>query len=385
VSGGGATLPRLRPAELTLGEKLRCLNWPLVGLLVVIGAVGYAMLYSAAGGAHGPWAWRHGVRLALGLPVMAAVALIDPRVWFRLAYPCYAVVLAMLVAVDVLGEINKGAQRWLDLGVVQLQPSELMKVALVLALARYFHAAYLDDLRRPLVLLPALLLILAPCGLVLVQPDLGTATTLLVSGTVLLFVAGVRVWKFAAVGALGAGAVPVLWANLHDYQRQRVFTFLDPEADPLGSGYHIIQSKIALGSGGFWGRGFLQGSQAQLSFLPEKHTDFAFTMLAEELGFVGASAVLALFLLVLLLGLVAAIRAPSQFGRLLAAGVVVNLFVYVAINVSMVTGLIPVVGVPLPLISYGGTAMLTLVFSLGLLLSVDLHRHVAIPRFPVDL
>ena len=188
-----------------------------------------------------------------------------------------------------------------------------------------------------------------------------------------------------AVGALGAAALPVLWANLHDYQRQRVFTFLDPEADPLGSGYHIIQSKIALGSGGFWGRGFLQGSQAQLSFLPEKHTDFAFTMLAEELGFVGASAVLALFLLVLLLGLVAAIRAPSQFGRLLAAGVVVNLFVYVAINVSMVTGLIPVVGVPLPLISYGGTAMLTLVFSLGLLLSVDVHRHVAIPRFPIDL
>ena len=224
-----------------------------------------------------------------------------------------------------------------------------------------------------------------PCGLVLIQPDLGTAVTLLVSGTALLFMAGVRIWKFVAVGLVGAGAVPVLWANLHDYQRQRVFTFLDPEADPLGSGYHIIQSKIALGSGGFWGRGYLQGSQAQLSFLPEKHTDFAFTMLAEELGFVGAVAVLALFLLVILLGLVVAMRAPSQFGRLLAVGIVLNLFIYVAINVSMVTGLIPVVGVPLPLISYGGTAMLTLVCSLGLLLSVDLHRHAAIPRFPVDL
>jgi rod shape determining protein RodA len=334
-------LPRLRTTQLTLGEKLRALNWPLVDLLLAIGAVGYAMLYSAAGGVHGPWAWRHGVRLAVGFPVMLAVALIEPRFWFRLAYLGYGLVLAMLVAVDVLGEINKGAQRWLDLGFMQLQPSELMKVALVLALARYFHAAYLDDLKRITVLVPAVLLFLLPCALVLIQPDVGTAVTLLVSGTALLFMAGVPLWLFLAVGLVGAGAVPVLWANLHDYQRQRVFTFLDPEADPLGSGYHIIQSKIALGSGGFWGQGYLQGSQAQLSFLPEKHTDFAFTMLAEELGFVGAVAVLALFLLVIVLGLLAAIRAPSQFGRLLAVGVVLNLFIYVAINVSMVTGLSP--------------------------------------------
>jgi rod shape determining protein RodA len=343
------------------------------------------MLYSAAGGSPGPWAWRHGVRLALGFPLMVAVAMVDPRLWFRLSYPAYGAVLALLVGVDVLGEISKGAQRWLDLGVLQLQPSELMKVAMVMALARYFHAAYLEDLRRPLVLLPALLLILLPCALVLVQPDLGTAATLLVSGTALLFMAGVRIWKFVAVGLAGAAALPVLWTHLHAYQRQRVFTFLDPESDPLGSGYHIIQSKIALGAGGLWGQGYLHGSQAQLSFLPEKHTDFAFTMLAEELGFAGAVSVLTLFLAAILLGLVVALRAPSQYGRLLAAGVVLNLFIYVAINVSMVTGLIPVVGVPLPLISYGGTAMLTLVLSLGLLLSVDVHRHVGIPRFPVDL
>ena len=380
-----AALPRLRPAELSLAEKLRALNWPLVALLIVIGAIGYAMLYSAAGGAHGPWAWRHGVRLAVAVPIMLAIALVHPRIWFKLSYGCYAVILALLISVDVLGEINKGAQRWLDLGVIQLQPSELMKVALVMALARYFHTAYLDDMRRPLVLLPALLLILLPCGLVLIQPDLGTAATLLISGAALLFMAGMRIWKFVAVGMLAAAALPLLWARLHDYQRQRVRTFLDPEADPLGSGYHIIQSKIALGSGGPWGRGFLNGSQAQLSFLPEKHTDFAFTMLAEELGFAGASLVLVLFLALVLLGLLAAVRAPSQFGRLLAVGVALNLFVYVAINVSMVTGLIPVVGVPLPLISYGGTAMLTVVFSLGLLLSVDLHRHATIPRFPVEL
>jgi rod shape determining protein RodA len=377
--------PRLRTTEVSLGEKLRQLHWPLVALVLVIGLIGYAMLYSAGGGSHSPWAWKHGVRLAVGVPVMVAIALVDLRVWFRLSYLFYGGVLALLAAVDVLGEINKGAQRWLDLGIVQLQPSELMKVALIMALARYFHAAYLDDMRRVTVLVPALLLILVPSGLVLVQPDLGTAATLLVSGTAMLFMAGVRIWKFAAVGALGAGALPVLWANLHDYQRQRVFTFLDPEADPLGAGYHIIQSKIALGSGGMWGKGFLHGTQAQLNFLPEKQTDFAFTMLAEELGLVGSVSVLALFLAVILLGLVIAARAPSQYARLLAAGVVLNLFIYVAINVSMVTGLIPVVGVPLPLISYGGTAMLTLVFSLGLLLCVDVHRHLTIPRFPVNL
>jgi rod shape determining protein RodA len=377
--------PRIRPVELSLAEKLRGLHWPLVTLLLVIGLAGYAMLYSAGGGSHGPWAWKHGVRLAVGLPLMVAIALVDIRFWFRCCYVFYGVVLILLLTVDVLGEIKMGAQRWLDLGVVQIQPSELMKVALVMALARYFHTAYLDDMRRILFLIPAVLMILAPVALVLVQPDLGTAVTLLVSGTAMLFMAGVRLWKFALAGALGGAALPVLWANMHDYQRQRVFTFLDPEADPLGSGYHIIQSKIALGSGGFWGKGFLHGSQAQLSFLPEKQTDFAFTMLAEETGFVGAVTVLMLFLAVLILGLVVAARAASQFSRLLAVGVVINLFIYIAINVSMVTGLIPVVGVPLPLISYGGTAMMTLVISLGLLLCVDVHRHLVIPRFPVSL
>jgi rod shape determining protein RodA len=377
--------PKIRPVELSLGEKLRGLHWPLVTLLLVIGLAGYVMLYSAGGGSHTPWAWKHGVRLAVGLPLMVAIALVDIRVWFRFCYLFYGVVLLMLLTVDVLGEIKMGAQRWLDLGVVQIQPSELMKVALVMALARYFHTAYLDDMRRILFLIPAVLMILAPVALVLVQPDLGTAVTLLVSGTGMLFMAGVRIWKFLLAGALGGGALPVLWANMHDYQRQRVFTFLDPEADPLGSGYHIIQSKIALGSGGLWGKGLLHGSQAQLSFLPEKQTDFAFTMLAEETGFVGAATVLALFLAVLILGLVVATRAASQFSRLIAVGVVINLFIYIAINVSMVTGLIPVVGVPLPLISYGGTAMMTLVISLGLLLCVDVHRHLAIPRFPVNL
>jgi rod shape determining protein RodA len=379
-----ATGTRLRAPELGLVERVMLLNWPFVVVLLLIAAVGYAMLYSAAGGSHSPWAWRHALRLCVGMSIMLVVALVDVRFWFRWAWPIYGVALGALVAVEVIGSFSKGAQRWIDLGVFQLQPSELMKLALVLALARYFHGAYLDDVKRPLFLLPAVLAILVPAVLVLKQPDLGTSVMLLACGGAVLFAAGVRLWKFALViGAVG-GALPLLWARLHDYQRQRVLTFLEPERDPLGSGYHIIQSKIALGSGGLFGKGFLQGTQAQLSFLPEKQTDFVFTMLAEEAGLVGALFVLLLHLVLVSYGLFFALRARSQFARLVALGVTVNFFLYMAINVAMVTGLIPVVGVPLPLVSYGGTAMVTVLFGFGLLLAIDLHRDVAIARFPVD-
>ena len=254
-----------------------------------------------------------------------------------------------------------------------------------MCLARYFHSAYLDEVKRPLFLIVPLVCIALPAVLVLKQPDLGTSIMLLACGGTLLFLAGVRLWKFGlAIGAVAA-ALPVAWAGLHDYQRQRVLTFMDPETDPLGAGYHIIQSKIALGSGGFWGKGYLQGSQAQLSFLPEKQTDFAFTMLAEEAGFVGAVVVLLLCLAVVGMTLLVALRCTHQFGRLLAMGIAFNFFLYVLINVAMVTGLIPVVGVPLPMISYGGTAMMTTLLGFGLVLSVDVHYTTAIPRFPTDL
>ena len=380
-----ATAARIRQSDLRLLEKLAGLNWPLVIVLTLLGLVGYVVLYSAGGGDHEPWAWRHGVRLAFGFMVMLAVALVDIRFWFRWAFVFYALAFAMLLGVEILGEISKGAQRWIDLGVVQLQPSELMKVGLVLCLARYFHSAYLDEVKRVAFLVPPLLLMALPAVLVLKQPDLGTSIMLLAAGGALLFLAGVRLWKFGlALAAVGA-ALPVAWASLHDYQRQRVFTFLDPESDPLGSGYHIIQSKIALGSGGFWGKGFMQGSQAQLSFLPEKQTDFAFTMLAEEAGFFGAAVVLLLCLTVVALSLIVALRCGHQFGRLLAMGIAINFFLYVMINVAMVTGLIPVVGVPLPMISYGGTAMMTTLLGFGLMLSVDVHHTTNIPRFPTDL
>jgi rod shape determining protein RodA len=367
-----------------LTDKLLRIHWPFVALLAVIGVIGYLLLFSAAGGSHAPWAWRHGMRIAVGLAVMLVIACIDPRWWYRLAYPAFFGVLAALVAVDVVGTFGKGAQRWLDLGFVQLQPSELMKLVLVLALARYFHGLYAEDLRNPLRAAPAVAMILAPVVLVLLQPDLGTAVMLAAVGGALLFLGGTPIWMFVLAGGAVAAAAPALWLRLHDYQRQRVLTFLHPESDPLGTGYHIIQSKIALGSGGLWGKGFLHGSQAQLSFLPEKHTDFAFTMLAEEGGFVGASVVLALFAGLIIVGFAIALRANSQFARLLAIGVTVNFALYVVINIAMVTGLIPVVGVPLPLISYGGTAMLTALAGFGLVLGVEVHREFPLPRFPGD-
>ena len=374
----------LADTHLSLADKLARVSWAYVGAIVLLGLIGYAMLYSAAGGSHEPWAWRHAVRLVFGVLVMLFVALLDPRLWHRVAYLAYAGAFAALVGVEIMGSLAKGAQRWIDLGFVQLQPSELMKVAVVLALARYFHGATLPQVGRPLFLLPPIAMVAAPTLLVLKQPDLGTAVMLLASGAIVLFLAGVRWWKFALVGSAAAAALPVIWGRLHEYQRERVLTFLDPEQDPLGAGYHIIQSKIALGSGGFWGKGFLEGTQAQLSFLPEKHTDFVFTMLAEEQGLVGGLAVLALYLAVFLMGLLFALRTRSQFGRLVAAGCSVTFFLYVVINVAMVTGLIPVVGVPLPLVSYGGTAMMTVMVGCGLALGVDVHRDLYMRRHPDD-
>jgi rod shape determining protein RodA len=375
---------RFKTIELSLLEKLRLLNWPFVAVVILIGLIGYGMLYSAAGGSYEPWAWRHSVRFAVGVILMLAIALTDIRIWFRWAYAIYGAALVGLIAVEIAGNISMGAQRWINLGLFQLQPSEVMKIALVLALARYFHGTYLEDVARPSQLIVPLTIVLLPTALVLKQPDLGTSVTLLAGGGALLFLAGVRWWKFALVIGATLGALPILWHQLHDYQKERVLTFLNPERDPLGAGYHIIQSKIALGSGGIWGKGILKGTQSQLSFLPEKQTDFVFTMLAEEAGLVGALGLLCLFLVLIAYGLVFALRARNQFGRLLAMGITVTFSLYVVINVAMVTGLIPVVGVPLPLISYGGTAMMTVLIGFGLMLSVDIHRDVTIPRFPVD-
>ncbi len=367
------------PVRLTFRQKLAHLNWPLVMLLVMTTAFGIAMLYSAAQG-WDPWASRQLVRFGAGLALMLTIALVDIRVWMRYAYTIYFIGLALLVVVEVAGSSGMGAQRWINLGGVSFQPSEFMKITLVLGLARYFHSVGLEDIGRLRYLIVPLAMILAPAALVLRQPDLGTAIMLLLGGAGILFVVGVRLWKFAVVIALGLGALPVAWSVLRPYQRRRILTFLDPESDPLGAGYHILQSKIALGSGGVTGKGFLLGTQSQLNFLPERHTDFVFTMLAEEFGLIGGLALLSVYFLMLAYAVAVSLRVRNQFGRILGIGVCFTVFLYVFINVAMVMGLVPVVGVPLPLISYGGTAMLSVLIGFGLLLSASIHRDIPVGR-----
>jgi rod shape determining protein RodA len=370
----------LRQGELSLMDKVRQIRWMFILAVCTTASVGIVMLYSAGGGSAEPWAVKQLVRFVLALIVMLTVAVTDIRLWLRWAYPIYFGGLVLLVIVDFFGIIGMGAQRWIDLGVINLQPSEVMKIVLVLALARYFHRLGADDLGRPWKLLVPTLMIVIPVGLVIKQPDLGTAMMLLLGGAAVLFAAGVRLWMFAVVILGGLATVPVAWEFLHDYQRRRILTFLDPESDPLGSGYHILQSKIALGSGGIFGKGFMQGTQSHLNFLPEKQTDFIFTMLAEEFGLMGSFGMLTLYALILSFCFRIALSARNQFGRLLAIGITTTFFLYIFINMAMVMGLIPVVGVPLPLVSYGGTATVSLMLGFGLVMSVYVHRHTTIGR-----
>ncbi len=369
-----------RNPEITLRQKFWQLNWGMVLLLCLVAGIGFAMLYSAANGSMEPWASRQMMRFGLGLVIMFVVALIDVRFWFRYAYLIYFGCLALLGAVEVMGSIGMGAQRWIDLGFIRLQPSEMMKVALVLALARYFHGLSNEDIGRPTYLLLPIMLAVAPAALVLKQPDLGTAGMLLLAAGAVFFCAGVRWWKFALVIVAGLAAVPVAWQFLHDYQKARVLTFLNPENDPLGAGYHTLQAMIGFGSGALTGKGFMQGTQSHLNFLPEKQTDFIFTMLAEEFGLVGSITLLGLYFLLLAYGFAISLRARNQFARLLAIGLTTNLFLYVSINMAMVMGVFPVVGVPLPLVSYGGTVLLTVMASMGLVMSCYIHRDIRISR-----
>lgn len=371
-------LSTLRHAELTLGQKLRQVTWGLLVLVTLVGCIGFAMLYSAAHGSFDPWAERQIMRFAVGLVLLVCVALVDIRVYLRYAYILYAFTFVLLVYVEIAGEIGMGAQRWIDLKVFQLQPSEMMKVALILALARYFHKLSADRIGNPLVLLPPILMAVVPSALVLMQPDLGTAAMLMLVGAAMFWVAGVRLWKFVAAGLSTIPVGYAAWHFLHDYQKNRILTFLDPERDPLGTGYHTTQAKIAFGSGGLFGKGFMQGTQANLSYLPERQTDFIFAMLAEERGMIGGLVMLALYTLIFIYGFAIAFNSRSHFGRLLAIGLTTNLFAYVFINTAMVMGLLPVVGIPLPLISYGGTAMLTVLVGIGLTICVYIHRDLKI-------
>jgi rod shape determining protein RodA len=339
------------------------------------------MLYSIAGGRIDVWAEPQMKRYILGLVVMFIVAFTPIWFWRSMSGFAYGVSLLLLLAVEFFGAVGMGAQRWIDLGFMRLQPSELMKVTLVMALASYYDM--LDDkkISRPLWVLIPVALIVAPTVLVLMQPNLGTSIMLLAVGAAVMFAAGVSLWYFGGVLALGGAAVAAVfltrgtpWQLLHNYQYTRIDTFLNPSADPLGAGYNIIQAKIALGSGGWAGKGFMQGTQSRLNFLPEKHTDFIFTILAEEFGFIGAFSLLVLYALILMFLIVAAIQNRDRFSQLIIIGVAVNFFLYLAINLAMVMGMAPVVGVPLPLLSYGGSATLVILLSFGLVQSAIVHR-----------
>jgi rod shape determining protein RodA len=366
----------IRETSFDLTGKLFRVSWLYVLLLCALAGVGYAALYSAAGGSPDPYARQHIIRFAFGLVLMLGIALVDIRFLARLAWPSYLLSLGLLVLVARMGHVGKGAQRWIEFGSIQLQPSEMMKITLVLALAAWFHRASWERMGNPLFLIPPVIAVLLPVGLILKEPNLGTAVITAIVGAAVFFAAGVRWWKFVLVALPVPFAAKVVYGQLHDYQKARIDTFFNPESDPLGAGYNIIQSKIALGSGGMWGKGFLQGTQGHLNFLPEKQTDFIFTMIGEEFGLVGGLAVLALLCVIVLAGMLIGLRCRNQFGRLVALGISFNFFMYVFVNIAMVTGAIPVGGVPLPLISHGGSAMITVMVGFGLLMSAYVHRDV---------
>ena len=369
-----------RNQSMTIREKLYNISFSYVMFIVILAAIGIVMLYSAANGNWSPWAINQLIRFGMGFAVMIVLALTDIKLLLRYAYIFYFITLILLVVVEVAGHTGMGATRWINLGFIKLQPSEFMKIAMVLVLARYFHTSSLQSIESVRGIIPPLLMAIFPAFLIVLQPDLGTALMLIFTTAAMFFAVGVQIWKFVVVFIGGLVTIPFAWHFLHDYQQNRVLTFMNPERDPLGAGYHIIQSKIALGSGGVFGKGFLKGSQSHLNFLPEKHTDFIFTMLSEEFGLVGAVLVVILNILILAYSYSFALKSTSYFGKLLAIGLATNYFMYVFINIAMVLGLLPVVGIPLPLISYGGTVMLSIMASFGIILCVHINRNVPLGK-----
>ncbi len=360
--------------RLGLKDKFCRLSFSYILLIMILACVGTMTLYSAANGSWDPWAIKHISRFGVTLLLMIGLAMVDIRYYYHGAYLFYFATLFLLVVVEITGHIGMGAQRWINLGLFKIQPSELMKIGMVLFLARYFSFTTMQNIRTIRGILIPVVLTIIPVGLICLQPDLGTALMLLFTATIMMFVVGVQWWKFALVGAAGAALLPIAWNFLHEYQQNRVLTFLDPERDPLGAGYHIIQSKIAFGSGGIFGKGFLHGTQTHLNFLPEKHTDFIFTMFSEEFGMIGSVMLVLLNILVIAMGYIFAFRIRNYFAKLVVIGLNTNYFLYVFINIAMVMGVLPVVGIPLPLISYGGTVMFSIMSSFGIILCMKVNQ-----------
>jgi len=359
---------------VTIFQRLRKTPWILVLILVVLGLIGVLALYSAAGGSWTPWASRHLMRLGLGVAIMSVIAQIP--IWHirSLAVVGWIASILLLLSLQFIGS-GDGVERWIRIGGFNLQPSEPAKLAVILTLAAYFHTINPELLRKVLTYIPAFLITLIPFGLVLVQPDLGTSVMLFGSAAAVVFVAGMPRWMVVGIITSALAAIPVLWSQLYQYQKDRILIFLNPGADQLGAGYQITQAKIALGSGGFFGKGYRQGSQSRLNYLPEKQTDFGFTMIGEEFGFLGCIAILALYIGLIFLLLRIGLQLKYRFSRLMIFGIAMMLFLYLFVNIAMVTGMLPVVGSPLPLISYGGTALLTVFISMGLVISAVIYDH----------
>jgi len=347
----------------------------LVGLIVINCLYGFMILYSAGYNNFDPWALKQMINFLIFFPVMLFVAYVDLRVIFKYSYVFYFLVLLLLLGVEVFGHTAKGAARWISIGGFKLQPSEPVKIAMVLFLAKYFHNLKAENLGKITYLLPAIIAVLVPAALIIKQPDLGTGIILLGVSGMMFFASGVRMWKFGAVFASLLAAFPFIWSNLYDYQKKRVEVFISPDLDPLGAGYNIIQSKIAIGSGGFFGKGLGQGSQSHLSFLPEHQTDFIFACLAEDLGFAGGMLLIAIYSLIIYLSLSIAIHAKNLFAKMVVVGVTSIFFCHICINIGMVTGLMPAVGIPLPLISYGGTMMASILIGFGLVINAYVHQY----------
>ena len=352
------------------------LNYLFIFVTLLLICIGVAALYSAGEGSFYPWSIKHLIRFSVFFIGMIVIALVDIKLIFKYSYLFFIILLVLLFSVEIIGSFGKGAERWIRIFGVSIQPSELIKVGIILALARYYHSLKHENIALFRYLFFPFLIIFTPFFLVIIQPDLGTSLSIFLLGILIMFVSGIRIWKFVLGIVFILISIPFLWNYLQPYQQNRVFSFLNPELDPLGKGYQLIQSKIALGSGGLTGKGFLKGTQSYLEYLPEKQTDFIFTLIGEEFGFLGTMFVLFLYSLLILICFYISIKSFHLFGRILSLGVASNLFLYVCLNVSMVTGLMPIVGIPLPLVSYGGTAMLSVMISFGLLLNVDIHYSV---------
>ncbi len=356
-------------------NKLKNINYLIIFLTILISLIGAAGLYSAADGSYSPWASKHLIRLIIFLSLAIIISMIKLEIIYKFSYILFILSLLLLFSVEIIGVLGKGASRWLNIFGYSIQPSEIIKVAIVLALARFYNDLKFDHIGNVINLVIPILIIFLPFILIIQQPDLGTALSILLLGLSVLFICGVKIWKFLVGIVVALASIPIMWSLIKPYQKNRIISFLDPESDPLGQGYQLIQSKIALGSGGSSGKGFLQGTQSYLEYLPEKQTDFIFTLIGEEFGFLGSIFIILLYLILITQCFLVSIKSNHFFGRFLALGIGSNLFIYVIMNISMVSGLMPVVGIPLPLISYGGTVMLTTIISMGLILNIDINYN----------